>query len=329
MTETIERQEHPVLGVDISKKKFDVALLRGEKYKSKAFTNDVKGFKALMEWLRCFGLDQVHVCMESTNIYGERLAEFLYDAGLVVSIVNPARIKGFAQSELSRTKTDKTDAKLIARFCRSMKPKKWTPDPIEIRQLRAFSRRLDTLIKMRQQEVNRLDVASEVLQSGLREHIAQLDKVIKQTRQLIKDHIDNDPGLKHKKTLLDSIPGIGEVTIALILSEFGDIHRFKSAKHLASYIGLAPRETQSGTSVRSRSNMSKTGNTTLREAFFMPALVALRYNPVLIELNTRLTAAGKSKMLIVGAAMRKLVHIVFGVLKNDVPFDAHFSRKNA
>jgi transposase len=326
MIENSNHSEYPVLGIDVSKKKFDVALPRDEKYKTKSFGNDAKGFKALEEWLHRLGADRVHACMESTNTYGERLAEFLHDAGSVVSVVNPARIKGFAKSELSRTKTDKTDAKPIARFCRAMKPTPWTPDPLEIRQLRSLSRRLDALVEMRQQEVNRLDVASEVLQPGLKEHIGQLDNAIKQTKDLIKDHIDNHPALRHKKMLLESIPGIGEVTIALILSEFGNIRRFKSAKHLASFIGLAPREIQSGTSVRSRAKMSKTGSTSLRKAFFMPALVALRYNPVLIELKARLTAAGKSKMLIVGAAMRKLVHIIFGVLKNDTPFDAHFAR---
>ena len=265
-----------------------------------------------------------HFCMESTNIYGEALAECLCDQGYTVSIVNPARIKGFAQSELSRTKTDKSDAALIARFCIAMQPASWTPDPIEIRALRALVRRLESLMEMRQQEVNRLHVAPDVVVEPLQAHIHYLDESIRETKQRIKQHIDNHPDLKDKKKLLESIPGIGEATIPVILSEFANIVKFKNAKKLAAFIGVAPREKQSGHSVHGRTTMSKMGRSLLRKAFFMPALVALRYNPILIAMKLRLTAAGKAKMVIVGAAMRKLIHIIYGVLKNGVPFNAHY-----
>ncbi|MEE8428362.1 MAG: transposase, partial [Gammaproteobacteria bacterium] len=194
--------------------------------------------------------------MESTNIYGEALAEVLYDHGYTVSIVNPARIKGFAQSELSRTKTDKADAKVIARFCLALAPAPWTPDPQEIRELKALVRRLESLVEMRQQEVNRLHVAQDIVVSPLEEHIAYLDQEIKTTKQHIREHIDNHPDLKEKKTLLESIPGIGEATINVVLSEFANIEKFRNAKQLAAFIGVAPRERQSGSSVRGRTMMS-------------------------------------------------------------------------
>jgi len=313
-----------IVGIDMSKKKFDVALLRGNKFKHRVFANTKAGHEAMVTWLKKNTVTKAHACMESTNIYGEALAEYLYDHGYTVSIVNPARIKGFAQSELARTKTDKADASLIARFCLAMAPDAWVPDPQEIRALKALVRRLESLIEMRQQEVNRLHVAQDIVVSDLEAHIAYLDQEIKTTKQHLRDHIDHHPDLKEKKTLLESIPGIGEATINVVLSEFACIEKFKNAKCLAAFIGVAPKERQSGSSVRGRTMMSKTGRSQLRKTFFMPALVALRYNPILMAMKQRLTDAGKSKMAIVGAAMRKLVHLIYGVLKSGVPFDADY-----
>jgi transposase len=263
--------------------------------------------------------------MEATGIYGEALAEFLYDAGLRISIVNPGRVKGFAQSEQLRTKTDKVDAGVIARFCAALEPDVWQPQPAEIRQLRDLVRRLEALHAMHQQESNRLEGAREFIAEQLQEHIDYLNAEIKKVKKMIQQHINNHPDLKQRKALLESIPGVGEATINVILSEFANIMQFKNAKALAAFVGVAPRIRQSGTSLRGRGTMSKMGRSALRKAFFMPALVSLRHNPIIIELKLRLTAAGKSKMAIVGAAMRKLIHIIYGVLKNGVPFDEKFA----
>lgn len=321
--------ENRILGIDISKKTFDVALLREGKFKHKKFRNIKSGFTELSAWLSRLNADGLHACMEATGTYGEALAQYLYDADFTVSVVNPARIKGFSQGELMRTKTDKSDASLIARFCLAMRPSLWVPEAYETRLLRDLSRRYESLLDMRQQEVNRLDVIGVELQSDVKKHISYLDTAIVKTKKKIREHIDRHPDLKRKKELLESIPGIGEVTINVVLSEFADISRFDSAKHLASFIGLAPRHRLSGTSVRGRSSMSKIGNAKVRKSFFMPALVAMKYNPVLIEMRKRLLKAGKPKMLIVGAVMRKLVHIIYGVLKNNQPFDPHFQAKKA
>jgi transposase len=319
-----DREEKIVIGIDISKRKFDLALWRDGKLKHKTFPNNATGHAALIEWLHERGVTAAHACMESTNVYGEALAEALFDHGYTVSMVNPARVKGYAQSELARTKTDKADAGVIARFCLALAPAPWTPDPLEIRELKALVRRLEALMEMRQQEVNRLHVAPPVVAETVQAHIAFLDQSIKETKQRIRDHIDSHPDLKQKKALLESIPGIGEATIHVALSEFADITRFRNAKCLAAFIGVAPRERQSGSSVRGRTMLSKMGRSQLRKAFFMPALVALRYNPLLKAMRERMLAAGKAKMAIVGAAMRKLVHLIYGVLKSRKPFDAHY-----
>lgn len=188
------------IGVDISKRKLDLALLREGRLKHKSFPNTVPGFSALTGWLQQQQVATAHVCLESTNVYGEALAEYLHDRGFIVSIVNPARIKGFALSELSRTKTDKADAGVIARFCAALQPAPWSPDPLEIRELRALVRRLEALIEMRTQEVNRLQVAPPVVAKALSEHIAYLDSSIKTIKQRIRDHIDDHPDLKQKRS---------------------------------------------------------------------------------------------------------------------------------
>ena len=313
--------EYTTVGIDISKKTFDIAVFRNNKLKHKKFTNDLKGFESLVLWLGKQDAQSAHMCMEATGIYGETLSEFLYDTGFTISVVNPARIKGFAQSELLRTKTDKVDAGLIARFCHALKPQPWLPQPLEIRQLRDLVRRLEALNVMQQQEKNRLEAASDVVEAQLLRHIDYLHQEIQEIKRLINQHIDNHPDLKNRKHLLESIPGIGEVTISVILAEFGNVTQFKNAMALAAFMGVAPRTRQSGSSLRGRGMMSKTGRSKLRKAFFMPALVALRFNPVIKAMKVQLTKSGKSKMAIVGAAMRKLVHIIYGVLKNGMPFD--------
>lgn len=317
----------PILGIDVSKKKFNVALLRGGKYRHKKFSNNLEGFNQLCKWLAEQEVEQLHACMESTSIYGEALAEHLYERGLRVSIVNPARIKGFSQSELIRSKTDKIDASLIARFCQAMNPSLWKPEPVEIRELRSLVRRVDALVEMRQQEINRLEVSDKVIRKPIQDHIDYLTKQINFLKNQINQHIDKHPQLRDKQKLLQSIPGIGEATIHLVLAHFAETQKFQNAKMLSAFLGIAPREYQSGSSVRGRRRMSKVGRASLRKALFMPALVALRYNPIIIDMKERLTEAGKPKMLIVGAAMRKLVHLIYGVLKNKVPFDPEYSLK--
>ena len=324
-----KKEVKDILGIDVSKKSFNVALLRQSKYRHKKFSNDLEGFKKLSRWLEDQVVEDLHACMESTGVYGEALAEYLYDSGYMVSVVNPARIKGFAQSELLRSKTDKVDASLIARFCLAMKPGFWIPDSKEIRELRSLVRRVDALIDMRNQEANRLEVSNEVVRGEVKDHIEYLDRQIGVMKGRIRDHINRHSELREKQDLLESIPGVGESTIQLILAHFAYVEKFRDAKRLASFLGIAPREHQSGSSVRSRGKMSKIGRSSLRKAFFMPALVALRHNPTVVEMKKRLTEAGKPKMVIVGAAMRKLVHLIYGVLKNKMTFDPNYCVKTS
>ncbi len=315
-----------VLGIDVGKQKLAIATLSNGKYKTKTITNNQAGFDTLWQWLQRFDSLPEHVCLEATGAYGEAIATFLYDQGLIVSIVNPARTKGFSQSEGLRTKTDKVDAKLIALFCQSKREtlQQWHPAPLEQRELRDLTRRLDALKVMRTQELNRFnEKLSDIVVRNLTEHIQYLDKQIKELEQKIKDHIDRHPDLRQKSDLLNSIPGIADITGASLLSEL-HFEQFSNARQAAAYAGLTPSDRESGTSVKGRPKLSKVGSRRIRKMLYMPALSSIRCNPILSEFANRLRLNGKKGKVIVAAVMRKMIHIAFGVLKSGMPFNANY-----
>jgi transposase len=319
----------PVLGIDIAKLKFNVCLIQTSgKLKHKVFANTASGCEQLRDWLSRQGVEHVHACLEATGTYGESLSLFLHEAGHTVSVVNPAAIKAFAGSRLSRTKTDKVDAELIARFCQAQEPPAWTPLALEVRELQALVRRLESLVEMRVAEQNRLSsiITVEMVRHSVEAHLAYLNQEIKRTEELIRTHINSYPSLKQQSQLLDSIPGIAETTAALLLSEMRDITQYRSARQVAAYAGLVPRERQSGSSVRGRTRLSKIGNARLRRALYFPAITALRCSEFFQSWARGLQERGKSKMSVICAVMRKLVHVAYGVLKNGKEFDPQWAK---
>lgn len=316
-----------IVGIDIAKANFHAALIDGAGEHARSFPNNAKGFAQLERWLRNRKVSHVHACLEATGAYGDALAIALYEAGHIVSVVNPARVKGFAQSELARNKTDALDAGVIARFCKAMAPPPWTPPSPEIRALQALTRRLSSLIDARAQEYTRAETPGivEVVTDSIRAHIDHLDGQIRELEAQITDHIDRHPTLREQRELLASIPGIGTATSARFIGEVPDVTKFASAKQLSAFIGLSPQQVQSGSSVRRKARLSKRGNARLRKDLYFPAIAAIRFNPIVRRFAERLRAAGKSKMLIIGAVMRKLVHIAYGVLKHRRPFDPNFN----
>jgi transposase len=320
----------PPLGLDLAKLKFNACLVReGGKLRHKVFPNNPDGFSQLAAWLSEQGVGRVHACMEATGTYGDSLATHLHEAGHMVSRVNPAAIKAYAQSHLSRTKNDRVDAALIAGFCAERRPPAWAPSAAELRELQALVRRLDSLVEMRTMEQNRLSsgVTVEAVRESVEGHLAYLDEQIRRTEALIRDHIDRHPGLRRQRELLDSIPGVGEATAAVLLAEVPDIKEYRSARQVAAFAGLVPRERQSGSSVRGRVRLSKIGNARLRRALYFPAVTALRCSPFFRQWAEGLRQRGKSKMAVIGAAMRKLVHLAYGVLKTGKPFDPEWAQK--
>jgi len=332
------------LGIDISKAWFDVVLLprddgssgnRGRLSASapsvitpakplhKRFANVPEGFRQLAAWLTRTGADQVHACLEATGTYGEAIALFLHEQGHTVSVVNPAQTYHFAQSQLSRTKTDKADAELIARFCQLHRPPAWTPPAAELRELQALVRRLDALLDLRQTERNRLAAgpSAETVRESIQAVLTFLEGEIASLRRHIRAHFDSHPELREQRDLLTSIPGIAEISATAILAEVGDVAQFTGARQVAAFAGLAPKLRQSGSSVRGRATLPKRGSSRLRHALYFPAVTALRCNPVIRAMAERLKGNGKAKMAVLGAAMRKLLHLAYGVLKSGKSFD--------
>jgi len=317
-----------VLGIDVSKETLDVALLNDRHRTYTQVANTTDGYRHLDSWVREQGYMHAGVCLEATGQYSDGVAEFLFNQGYSVSVVNPARIKHYANSRLRRNKTDKADAQLIALYGLKEKPAIWTPPPANFKNLQALVRHLDDLMDTRQQISNRLTcgVSTPSVVASLNDIVVFLDKQIQQTRQAIQTHINNDPELLRRQELLMTIPGIGKLTAAKLLGEIRDILEFDSARQLAAYAGLTPRNIFSGSSVHKKTRLSKTGNANLRKILYMPALSAKRWNPIVVEFCSRLSLNGLRPKEVLGAAMRKLLHICFGVLKSGRPFDPDYLR---
>lgn len=205
-----------------------------------------------------------------------------------------------------------------------MKPGAWIPPSPAIRSLRALVRRVDNLVDMRSQEKNRISTAHESVISLIKDHIVYLDQKIEKIRRQIADLIGQNPHLKGRKELLDSIPGIGKVTIPHILAELDDLEKFNHVREMVAFIGLAPKETLSGSSIKGKPRLCKIGHVRLRKALYMPALVSIQCNPVMIAFYNCLKDKGKNGKVIVCAIMRKLVHVIFGVLKSGKKYDPNF-----
>lgn len=311
------------LGIDVAKAKLDCALrLPNGKHRSKVVENTPAGYQALSEWLAKNNAEQARVCMEATGIYWEGVAEYLALQGLIVAVMNPAQIKAFGASRMLRTKTDKVDARLIADFSHERHPEPWVAPTLAELTLRALVLRLEALTNMRSQETNRLEVSRDAVKPGIENHIAWLDGEIKQLEAMIKSHIDNDPDLKNKHELLDSVPGLGKRTIPILLSYYANTARFDNVKQAVAFAGLDPRQHESGSSVRGKVRMSKVGHAFLRKALYMPAMVALHRTAWGKVFKNRLALASKPPMVVIGAMMRKLVNITFGVLRSGKMFDS-------
>ena len=315
-----------VIGIDVSKHSLDIALLQDNQTTFLKVENNLPGFKVLHKWLMKSGCQKVHACMEATGQYGFAAAEYLFMHNCPVSVVNPARIKAYGASRLKRNKTDKADASLIAEFCFKENPPLWSPSRPVFRKLKALVHQLDALMACKQQQRNRQEFKSDaaLVDTIQIELIVFLDTKIKVLKAAIFDLIHQDPQFKHYHALLVSIPGIGDLTAARLLIEVPDFLAFSDSRQLTAFAGLNPRLYQSGSSVHRKSRLSKTGSSILRRSLFMPAIVAMKYNPIIHDFSQRLLDRGLPKMAVVGAAMRKLLVLAFGVIKSDLPFDPDF-----
>lgn len=312
------------IGIDVSKATLDVATDCGSHHIQVLNTPD--GYERLLSWLQAQG--NIHqVALEASGRYGEAVALFLVQQGFAVSYLNPKQIHQFAKMKLHYNKTDKQDAILIAEYCKHFQPSLYQPQDALRQRLQQRSRRLEQLQKMRQQEVNRSKsgITDPMIQEQIQSVITYFDELIQQTQQAIRDMVNSDHSLAKQYCLLTSIKGIADKTACLVLAEI-NIHDFDSARQLAAYIGIAPQQFQSGTSVNKRASISKQGNARLRSGLYMPAIVAKRYNLPCHLFAKRLEENHKQGKVIVIAVMRKLVHQIYAILKSGRPFDPNYGK---
>jgi transposase len=270
--------------------------------------------------------------MEPTASYHELAAFALCDAGCIVSLINPAHLRRYAQAVGVRSKTDAADSALLARYGAAEKPEAWMPPSPSVRALRALLARRDAVAEDLQRERNRAEKMEvtqvpESVRQSLREVTAFLEAQLARLQREINQHIDNDPDLRGKRELLLSIPAVGE-RVAQSMTALLASRSFGSAEQLAAYLGLVPVDWQSGSSIKGRPHMSKAGPAHLRKLLYMPAIVAVKHNPHIRALYQRLIARGKPKMAAIGAAMRKLAHLCFGVVHSGRPYSSTFNTEN-
>ena len=307
------------VGIDISKRTLDVAaLLPTAEIKRVQLQNTSSGHTQLHTWLEA--LDDCHIVMEATGSYHQRLAQLLQPKH-ALSVLNPAQVSYFSKSQHRRNKTDSSDALTLALYAKERQPTPTlTPPPLRqslARELEAIS---DDLTRLK----NRLEAAEQgVTHSEVEASLRRRITVLEDEKHTLQEKLERETKKvnHHDLTLLQSIPGIGVRTACLLLAELGDVKRFASARKLVAFAGLTPTRFESGSSVRRRSRISRLGSAHVRRLLFMPALAAIRYNPVPKSFFTRLVENGKNKKAALIACMGKLLRIVYAVLVHQRPFD--------
>lgn len=337
------------LGIDVSKRALAVNLKDPSKgnalWTNKSLPNNEKGFALIAETAvkkiaaKGYAVPfTIVVGMEATGVYGERLAHYFYERrteGFCVYVLNPAGVRSFAKSAMTKNKNDAVDAHIIASYLSAAVPQgvvyAWVPPTPEEARLRALSKRREELVNLRTQEKNRLEKLGgqfcppATVVSSVESVIEHVETEIQQIEKEISNHIDRHPGLKTDVDLMRGIPGIGDVASVVIQSETGGLSNFSNVRQLIAYAGLSPEEFSSGTSVYRRSRISKRGNKRLRCVLYMCAMAACRLNPIVRSFYERLLDRGKGKKVAIVACMRKLLHIVWGVVKNKKVFDASYA----
>ena len=336
----MKNQYDYVIGVDISKDSFCARIIKmvdslcplGSIQK---FDNSTKGFLNFFKWLDAckVNLTTSLTVMEATGVYWENLAFFCVEEGAKVSVVNPKQIKHFAHTNLRRSKTDPLDADLIARFGTTMNPSVWNPPDPLLEELRQIARERDSFVNMLTEEKNRVHALqncanpSKVVLTFHKQTINHLERQVKKLEKGFKDKLAKKPTLQQKVDLLKSIPGIGDISAGILLTESNEFSTFTSAKQLAAYAGISPCQNKSGISVSKKIKISKIGNPRIRNILYLDAVTCIRFNPLLKKFYERLRNKGKPAKIALIAVARKLLHMIYAIVKSGKPFDPYYISK--
>ena len=322
------------IGIDVSKAKLDCSLLMdvtNNKRKSKVVINSKTGISDLLVWTNKQHVpnDKLHAILEGTGVYHEQAAQALHDAGVLVSIVNPAQVRSFAFGLAIRNKTDDMDSFVLARYGALVQPQIWIPPTQEARTLQALLKRREAISQDLQRENNRLEKADStdtppLIRKSITDSIEFLEIQLTKIQKDIDDHTNSHINFKEDLQLLKSIPAVGPQVSNHLLAIVHN-HHFEDADKLTAYLGLVPVQRQSGSSILGRSCISKASPPHMRAILYMAAISATRYNPHVKALYLRLLERGKSKRSALCAAMKKLVQLCFGVLKTRQPYKENYA----
>ena len=325
-----------ILGIDVSKAKLDCHLIPDEttviptrrraqssvRAYRRTVSNTEAGLRTLHEWMTSKQVEHAHVCLEPTSTYHELALEAL-SSDHWVSVVNARAVRHFADAMELTDNTDRIDAMVLAEFCRARRPVATRPLTETERELRELSRRRTTLVQEAQQEANRLEtVRSKLARASIQRTLTMLAKERARIEAAIQTRIQTNDELRQRAACYQSIKGVGVVVSATVLAEMPDLPNFDSARQAAAYLGLVPRKRQSGSSLNRSGGITKRGNSRMRAALYMSALVGMKTDPVLRAFAERLRGPKKDKKkpkVIIVAVMRKLVHILYGIAKSGLP----------
>jgi len=298
-----------VVGIDVGKAKLDVAV-NGEK-PVKEWANDETGRAALREWVASQAPELVVV--EASGGYEAAIVSELVEQGQAVAVVNPTRVRAFAKAEGLLAKTDKIDARLIARFGATMKPKAQARREQSQLELNEWVVRRRQLVLMLTAEKNRLETTTPATQERINSHITWLQTEIEDLETQINQAIATDPLWIEKAKQIDSVPGIGPVTTATLLADLPELGQL-NRQEIAALVGVAPFNHDSGKHRGKRRIFG--GRTSVRSVLYMATLSATRHNPVIKKFYQHLLAQGKVKKVALTACMRKLLVIVNTMVKS-------------
>ncbi len=316
------------LGIDLAKATFEAALLLDPLHALKAqFANSPAGFRRLARWLRTHGVRRVRLAVEATNTYAEALLEWAYNEGHEVFLLNPEQVAHYARSLGRRNKTDRVDAATIAMFIASHELTPWQPAPPEQKTLRSLTRARWQLVQLRNQLSNQLRTAAAAGATYLRATWQSVQTQLKAIERAIKVHVRQHAHLTEAVNRLRTIKGIGLITAATLIAELPPITPQTDPRTIAAWAGLTPCRRQSGNS-EWPTRLSRKGNAYVRNALYMPALVAKRWNPLFKDFGQRLLDKGKTHGAVIGAVAHKMLRIVVALLRSNADFDPAWSSAN-